>query len=213
VLATPPSRTPRTKRACVDHGTDKGQVGHFSALRSRARAGDRLGDTHVLRRRGRQFHTEAVEWAAENEITTGTSATTFSPDGFVTRGQNVTFAKRYDDNIVQPALANIEERLDVLQLALEASETLDTYTNTSPPVFAVTKGAGPYDVFTVSCDDGDRATGGGFSGLDANGAQVLSSHRDTENPNTWTVRFFNNSFAADQVAVHVTCLRTVMELN
>lgn len=54
-----------------------------------------------------RFYTEAVEWAFENDITTGTSDTTFSPDDPVTRGQNVTFAKRYDDNIVQPALSEM----------------------------------------------------------------------------------------------------------
>ena len=54
-----------------------------------------------------RFFSDAVEWAAANGITTGTSATTFEPDANVTRGQNVTFAKRYDDNIVQPALATL----------------------------------------------------------------------------------------------------------
>jgi hypothetical protein len=55
-----------------------------------------------------KFYTDAVEWAFDNGITTGTSATTFEPDAGVTRGQNVTFAKRYDDNIVQPALTELE---------------------------------------------------------------------------------------------------------
>jgi hypothetical protein len=54
-----------------------------------------------------RFYSEAVAWAFDNNITTGTTATTFEPDAGVTRGQNVTFAKRYDDNIVQPALASV----------------------------------------------------------------------------------------------------------
>jgi hypothetical protein len=54
-----------------------------------------------------RFYSDAVEWAFDNNITTGTSATTFEPDANVTRGQNVTFAKRYDDNIVQPALTTL----------------------------------------------------------------------------------------------------------
>lgn len=54
-----------------------------------------------------RFFSDAVEWAFDNGITTGTSATTFEPDANVTRGQNVTFAKRYDDNIVQPALTDL----------------------------------------------------------------------------------------------------------
>ncbi|MBQ2468350.1 MAG: S-layer homology domain-containing protein, partial [Clostridia bacterium] len=37
---------------------------------------------------------EAVLWAVENKVTTGTSATTFSPDDTCTRGQVVTFLYR-----------------------------------------------------------------------------------------------------------------------
>ncbi len=51
-----------------------------------------------------KFYTEAVDWAFNLGITTGTSATTFEPDASVTRGENITFAKRYDDFVVQPAL-------------------------------------------------------------------------------------------------------------
>lgn len=62
-----------------------------------------------------QFYTDAVEWAAAHNITTGTSATTFSPNDGVTRAQNVTFAKRYDANIVQPALAALEANVDAIE--------------------------------------------------------------------------------------------------
>jgi hypothetical protein len=51
-----------------------------------------------------RFFAGPVEWAASNDITTGTSATTFEPDRGVTRGESVTFLKRYHDNIVTPAL-------------------------------------------------------------------------------------------------------------
>ena len=40
------------------------------------------------------YYYEAVLWAVENGITNGTSATTFSPDDTVTRGQTVTFQHR-----------------------------------------------------------------------------------------------------------------------
>ena len=40
------------------------------------------------------YYTDAVLWAVENGITTGTSATTFRPDDTVTRGQAVTFLYR-----------------------------------------------------------------------------------------------------------------------
>ncbi len=40
------------------------------------------------------FYADAVKWAVENEITTGTTATTFDPNGTCTRGQIVTFLYR-----------------------------------------------------------------------------------------------------------------------
>ena len=40
------------------------------------------------------YYYEAVLWAVENSITTGTTATTFSPDASCTRGQIVTFLYR-----------------------------------------------------------------------------------------------------------------------
>ena len=40
------------------------------------------------------YYYKAVLWAAEQGITGGTSATTFSPDAIVTRGQTVTFLWR-----------------------------------------------------------------------------------------------------------------------
>lgn len=41
-----------------------------------------------------QFYTEAVKWAVEKNITSGTSPTTFSPNQSCTRGQIVTFLYR-----------------------------------------------------------------------------------------------------------------------
>ena len=41
------------------------------------------------------FYEKAVAWAVENGITSGTSKTTFSPDGKCTRGQIVTFLWRF----------------------------------------------------------------------------------------------------------------------
>ena len=42
------------------------------------------------------YYYDAVLWAVEQGITSGTSATTFGPDATVTRGQTVTFLWRYD---------------------------------------------------------------------------------------------------------------------
>jgi len=61
-----------------------------------------------------RYYTNAVDWAFNNGVTTGTSASTFSPDQAVTRAQNVTFAYRYDQNIVQPALDNIDNQFDAV---------------------------------------------------------------------------------------------------
>ena len=44
------------------------------------------------------YYEKAVAWAVENKVTTGTSATTFSPDATVTRGQSVTFLWKADNS-------------------------------------------------------------------------------------------------------------------
>ena len=49
------------------------------------------------------YYYDAVLWAVQNGITTGTSATTFSPDATVTRVQVVTFLWRANG---QPAAAS-----------------------------------------------------------------------------------------------------------
>ena len=41
------------------------------------------------------YYAKAVAWAYSEGITTGTSATTFSPDASCTRGQIITFLYRY----------------------------------------------------------------------------------------------------------------------
>ncbi|MFR1716394.1 MAG: S-layer homology domain-containing protein, partial [Butyricicoccus sp.] len=40
------------------------------------------------------YYKDAVQWAVDNNITTGTSATTFAPNAGCTRGQIVTFLYR-----------------------------------------------------------------------------------------------------------------------
>jgi hypothetical protein len=49
-----------------------------------------------------RFYAEPIEWAAERGITNGTSPTTFSPLDPVTRGESVTFLKRYHDSTIVP---------------------------------------------------------------------------------------------------------------
>ena len=55
-----------------------------------------------------RFYSDPVDWAVANSITSGCQGgTNFCPDDPVTRGENITFAYRYDQNVVQPALASI----------------------------------------------------------------------------------------------------------
>lgn len=58
-----------------------------------------------------RYYSEPVAWAAENGITTGVGDGKFAPDGAVTRGQNVTFAWRYDQYVVQPALDELRDTI------------------------------------------------------------------------------------------------------
>jgi hypothetical protein len=53
-----------------------------------------------------KFYAEPVDWAYNNALTTGSPAgsDTFKPEDPVTRGENITFNYRYDQNIVQPEL-------------------------------------------------------------------------------------------------------------
>ena len=52
-------------------------------------------DTAFIDVVAKTFYAKAVAWLAEEEITTGTTPTTFSPDESVTRGQMATFMWRY----------------------------------------------------------------------------------------------------------------------
>ena len=54
------------------------------------------------------FYAEAVEWAKGNGMTTGCDGgTNFCPNDGVTRGENLTFAKRYHDLVAVPARPKI----------------------------------------------------------------------------------------------------------
>ena len=55
----------------------------------------------------KDWYADAVAWAAENGITTGTSADKFSPDQTCTRAQIVTFLYRYDQKFNPDAKASV----------------------------------------------------------------------------------------------------------
>lgn len=83
-----------------------------------------------------EFFSEAVEWAAGNGMTTGSPAgsDTFKPFDPVTRGENITFAKRYDDFVVQPALAErltVEQMIGMWDHATGAAHTVTALTDTA----------------------------------------------------------------------------------
>lgn len=50
-----------------------------------------------------KWYSDAVEWAYDNDITTGKTPTTFNGDDGVTRYEAVTFQQRYDENVAAPA--------------------------------------------------------------------------------------------------------------
>lgn len=59
-----------------------------------------------------RYYTEAVQWMVDESITTGTSASCFSPDGRVTRGQLAAFLYRMAD---EPEVAEPSPFTDVVE--------------------------------------------------------------------------------------------------
>ena len=70
-----------------------------------------------------KFYSEPVQWAFDNGVTTGTSATTFSPDDPVTRGQNVTFMYRHQKQVIDPLLDDIRNNVNTAQTAAAGAQT------------------------------------------------------------------------------------------
>ena len=92
------------------------------------------------------YYYDAVLWAVEQGITTGTSATTFSPNATVTRGQTVTFLYRFAG---QPAVSGSSSFTDVnssdyyaaaVQWAKEQGITSGTSDTTFSPTSDCTRG-------------------------------------------------------------------------
>ena len=92
------------------------------------------------------YYYDAVLWAVEKGITTGTSATTFSPNATVTRGQTVTFLYRFAG---QPAVSGSSSFTDVnssdyyaaaVQWAKEQGITSGTTDTTFSPTSDCTRG-------------------------------------------------------------------------
>jgi hypothetical protein len=86
------------------------------------------------------YYAEAVAWAVANEITKGTSETTFSPDDDCTRAQVVTFLWRYagkpEPTITENPFTDVEEGTDYYKAILWAYEngiTIGTSDTTFSP--------------------------------------------------------------------------------
>lgn len=109
------------------------------------------------------FYAVPVEWAFDNGITTGTSATTFSPLDDVTRGESVTFLQRYNENVVEPAIeaavgmdglrddpdAAIDSTtvVELATLALDESGTKDMVVNAHVQIENAGSTQGRFDVY------------------------------------------------------------------
>ena len=92
------------------------------------------------------YYYDAVLWAVEQKITSGTSATTFSPDATVTRGQTVTFLYR---NAGSPEVSGTMPFADVeadayyakaVQWAVQQKITTGTSETTFSPMSDCTRG-------------------------------------------------------------------------
>ena len=92
------------------------------------------------------YYYDAVLWAVEKGVTSGTSATTFSPDATVTRGQTVTFLYR---NAGSPEVSGMMPFTDVeadayyakaVQWAVQQKITTGTSETTFSPMSDCTRG-------------------------------------------------------------------------
>jgi hypothetical protein len=83
-----------------------------------------------------KWYSDAVDWAHNNDITTGNTPTTFNGDAGVTRYGAVTFQQRYDENVAAPARQDLADDIseisdahddEVGRLAYEQSTDEDNW--------------------------------------------------------------------------------------
>ncbi|MEO0492604.1 MAG: S-layer homology domain-containing protein [Actinomycetota bacterium] len=150
-----------------------------------------------------RFFSAPAEWASNNGITNGCGGGNFCPNDPVTRGENITFAFRYDDQIVQPALEEIESNVATIasdvnnatrvHFARVASDgDVEKTSNQSMSVTRVSEGV--YDVTLPEDPENCAVTTalhhvyeGGFGGLNnllyQNEAFIWSDRDNTDDDN------------------------------
>jgi len=139
------------------------------------------------------FYAGPAEWAQSNGITTGSPAgsSTFRPDDPATRGETVTFLKRYHDNVAGPAISanatNIAintDNIDINGTNIDANtvgvqSNADSLALNLPTIGSNTSGmlanAAAIDLNTSDIAANAAAITGNTSGVAANAAAITSN--------------------------------------
>jgi hypothetical protein len=92
-----------------------------------------------------RYYTDAVQWMVDEEITTGTGPTCFSPDGLVTRGQAAAFLHRMAGEPVAPgahpfADVTLDWQIDAVSWMFAVGITTGTSATTYAPNMLVSRG-------------------------------------------------------------------------
>jgi hypothetical protein len=150
-----------------------------------------------------KFYAEPVEWAAANGITTGKSPTVFDPDASVTRGESVTFLKRFNDYLAAGGVPELQGPEGPQGPAGGLSDVRTVQGGTSPDTGLLP--AGETFEFWVECDSDETVLGGGYnaSSLDAT---ISSTYPTTVSGNeAWFVGGINNSAGGIDIGVYARC--------
>jgi hypothetical protein len=129
----------------------------------------------------RSTHARGIHWAADNGIVRGYGDGTFGPNDAVTRGQLTTMLRRYHDAFPPDLFYSVE----------------DTFTLT-----------GNLESYTAFCEEGDIATGGGYSAADDQGDPTVvgvAGSWPTDDDDGWTVTAQQDA-GGDTITVYVMCL-------
>ena len=105
------------------------------------------------------FYADPVAWAVDNGLTTGCNGTgggalgtEFCPDDPVTRGENITFSFRYGQNVLQPALGEVDEAIAELREGPQTNRVINSRSFSSGFITGFMK---------IACAEGETITGGG----------------------------------------------------